>query len=69
MKISENIARPLRAGRLNRSLPQPRWIIPTRFREWIAPAVVTETGDVHGNGNLIIFTDGSIAETNNVLPK
>ena len=28
-----------------------------------------ETGDVHGNGNLIIFTDGSIAETNNVLSK
>jgi hypothetical protein len=34
-----------------------------------APTLVIETGDVHGNGNLIIFTDGSIAETNDVLPK
>ena len=35
-----------------------------------APALVyREPPDVHGNGNLIIFTDGSTAETNDVLTK
>ena len=35
--------------------------------QWPRQPWFIETGDVHGNGNLIIFTDGSIAETNNVL--
>jgi len=28
---------------------------------------VGEAGDVHGNGNLIIFTDGSISDLNTVV--
>jgi hypothetical protein len=32
-------------------------------------AILIETGDVHRSGNLIIFTDGSTAEPNQVLPK
>ncbi len=28
-----------------------------------------EAGNVHGNGNLIIFTDGSVGESNDLLPK
>jgi len=28
-----------------------------------------ETGNVHGNGNLIVFTDGSISDFNTVAKK
>ncbi len=42
---------------------------PTSPHQWPRQPWFIETGDVHGNGNLIIFTDGSIAETNDVLPK
>ena len=42
---------------------------PTSPHQWPRQPWFIETGDVHGNGNLIIFTDGSIAETNNVLSK
>jgi len=42
---------------------------PTSPHQWPRQPWFIETGDVHGNGNLIIFSDGSIAETNDVLPK
>ncbi len=42
---------------------------PTTPHQWPRQPWFIETGDVHGNGNLIIFTDGSSAEANNVLPK
>jgi prepilin-type N-terminal cleavage/methylation domain-containing protein len=42
---------------------------PTSPHQWPRQPWFIETGDVHGNGNLIIFTDGSIAETNSILPK
>ncbi len=41
----------------------------TSPHQWPRQPWFIETGDVHGNGNLIIFTDGSIAESNDVLPK
>ena len=42
---------------------------PTTPHQWPRQPWFIETGDVHGNGNLLIFTDGSIAETKNVLAK
>ncbi len=42
---------------------------PTSPHQWPRQPWFVETGDVHGNGNLIIFTDGSTAETNDLLPK
>ena len=42
---------------------------PTSPHQWPRQPWFIETGDVHDNGNLIIFTDGSIAEAKNVLPK
>lgn len=42
---------------------------PTSPHQWPKQPWFIETGDVHGNGNLIIFTDGSIAEANDVVPK
>ncbi len=42
---------------------------PTSPHQWPRQPWFIETGDVHGNGNLIIFADGSIAETNDILPK
>lgn len=42
---------------------------PTTPHQWPRQPWFIETANVHGNGNLIIFTDGSIVETNDVLPK
>jgi prepilin-type N-terminal cleavage/methylation domain-containing protein len=42
---------------------------PTTPHQWPRQPWFVEAGDVHGNGNLLIFTDGSIAETRNLLPK
>ena len=50
-------------------VPTPFDDKPTTPHEWPRQPWFIETGDVHGNGNLIIFTDGSIAETKNVLSK
>jgi prepilin-type N-terminal cleavage/methylation domain-containing protein len=41
----------------------------TSPHQWPKQPWFIETGNVHGNGNLIIFTDGSIDELNNVAPK
>lgn len=40
---------------------------PTTSHEWPRQPWFIETGDVHGNGNLIIFTDGSISDLKTVL--
>jgi prepilin-type N-terminal cleavage/methylation domain-containing protein len=40
---------------------------PTSPREWPRQPWFVEAGDVHGNGNLIIFTDGSISDLKTVV--
>ena len=40
---------------------------PTSPHEWPRQPWFVEKGDVHGNGNLIIFTDGSISDLRTVL--
>lgn len=42
---------------------------PTTPHEWSRQPWFIEAGNVHGNGNLVIFTDGSVVETNDLLPK
>jgi len=39
---------------------------PTTPHQWPKQPWFAETGDVHGNGNLIIFTDGSISDLKTV---
>lgn len=40
---------------------------PTSPREWRTQPWFIERGDVHGSGNLIIFTDGSISDLRTVV--
>ena len=40
---------------------------PTSPHEWPRQPWFIEAGDVHGNGNLIIFTDGSISDLNTAM--
>ena len=40
---------------------------PTSPMEWPRQPWFVEAGDVHGNGNLIIFTDGSISDLGTVI--
>ncbi len=40
---------------------------PTTPHEWPRQPWFIETGNVHGNGNLIVFTDGSVSDFNTVL--
>jgi len=42
---------------------------PGTSHQWPRQPWFVERGDVHGNGNLIIFTDGSISDLSAVLPK
>lgn len=42
---------------------------PTTPHQWPHQPWFIQTGNVHGYGNLLIFTDGSTAETNNLVPK
>ena len=42
---------------------------PGTSHEWPRQPWFIETGDVHGKGNLIIFTDGSISDLSTVLAK
>jgi len=42
---------------------------PTTPHQWPRQPWFAEVGDVHGNGNLIIFTDGSISDLNTVAKK
>lgn len=39
---------------------------PTSPHEWPRQPWFIETGDVHGNGNLMIFTDGSVSDLKTV---
>ncbi|MBA3963127.1 MAG: prepilin-type N-terminal cleavage/methylation domain-containing protein [Chthoniobacterales bacterium] len=41
----------------------------TSPHQWPTQPWFIEAGNVHGNGNLVILTDGSVAETNDLLPK
>jgi len=40
---------------------------PTTPHEWPTQTWFAEVGNMHGHGNLIIFTDGSISELNTVI--
>ncbi len=42
---------------------------PTTPHRWPRQPWFLEVGDVHGNGNLIIFTDGSVSESRDLVPK
>lgn len=42
---------------------------PTSPRQWPRQPWFAEVGNVHGNGNLVIFTDGSISDLNTVIGK
>lgn len=42
---------------------------PTTPHRWPRQPWFAEVGDVHGNGNLIIFTDGSISDLNTIAGK
>ena len=42
---------------------------PTTPHQWPRQPWFIETANAHGNGNLIIFTDGSVSESNDLLPK
>ncbi len=70
---------------IEQSLGSPDYLTPERARidyistgfddkagsphQWPRQPWFIESGNVHGNGNLIIFTDGSVDEANNVVPK
>lgn len=42
---------------------------PLTPHKWPRQPWFIETGNVHGNGNLIIYTDGSAGETGDLVPK
>ncbi len=48
-------------------IPTPFDDKPTSPTEWPRQPWFVEAGDVHGNGNLIIFTDGSISDLKTVM--
>ena len=47
-------------------MPMPFDDKPTTPHQWPRQPWFVETGDMHGNGNLIIFTDGSISDLKTV---
>jgi type II secretory pathway pseudopilin PulG len=47
-------------------MPMPFDDKPTTPHQWPRQPWFVETGDVHGNGNLIVFTDGSISDLQSV---
>ncbi|MGI8437378.1 MAG: hypothetical protein ACR2NX_10820 [Chthoniobacterales bacterium] len=49
-------------------IPMPFDDKPSTPHQWERQPWFIERGNVHGNGNLIIFTDGSIAEGNTFFP-
>ena len=48
-------------------IPMPFDDKPSTPHQWPRQPWFIESGNVHGNGNLIIFTDGSISDLNTVL--
>ena len=49
--------------------PMPFDDKPTTPHLWPRQPWFVERGDVHGNGNLVIFTDGSISDLSTIAPK
>jgi prepilin-type N-terminal cleavage/methylation domain-containing protein len=49
--------------------PMPFDDKPTTPHQWARQPWFIETGDVHGHGNLIIFTDGSISDLKTITGK
>ena len=47
-------------------MPMPFDDKPTTPHQWPRQPWFVEVGDVHGNGNLIIFTDGSVSDLKTV---
>ncbi len=50
-------------------MPMPFDDKPTTPHQWPRQPWFVEAGDVHGNGNLIIFTDGSVSDLKTVVGK
>jgi type II secretory pathway pseudopilin PulG len=50
-------------------LPMPFDDKPTTPHEWPNQPWFIERGNVHGNGNLIIFTDGHVGDANELAPR
>jgi prepilin-type N-terminal cleavage/methylation domain-containing protein len=50
-------------------MPMPFDDKPSTPHEWPRQPWFVERGDVHGNGNLVIFTDGSVSDLSTILPK
>lgn len=48
-------------------VPMPFDDKPTTAHQWQTQPWFVEVGDVHGSGNLMIFTDGSISDLNSVV--
>jgi prepilin-type N-terminal cleavage/methylation domain-containing protein len=48
-------------------IPMPFDDKPTTPHQWPGQPWFIETGNMHNNGNLIIFTDGSVSDLNTVL--
>ncbi|MFN2623251.1 MAG: type II secretion system protein [Chthoniobacterales bacterium] len=48
-------------------IPMPFDDKPNTPHQWPRQPWFIETGNVHGNGNLLIFTDGSISDLNTVM--
>ena len=42
---------------------------PMTPRQWARQPWFAEVGDVHGNGNLMVFTDGSVSDLKTVAEK
>jgi len=50
-------------------MPMPFDDGPTTPHQWPRQPWFVERGDVHGSGNLVIFTDGSISDLSTIAPK
>jgi hypothetical protein len=48
-------------------IPMPFDDKPTTPHQWPRQPWFVEAGDVHGHGNLIIFTDGSIGDLSSAI--
>lgn len=50
-------------------IPMPFDVNPGTPNRWARHPWFVERGDVHGNGNLVIYTNGTIEEIGNIIPK
>jgi hypothetical protein len=51
-----------RSPKKSATLTERRYTKSFRDNQWPRQPWFVETGDVHGNGNLVVFTDGSISD-------